>query len=61
MTYKTKNLGGNRGLKQNQKQTDAIVARHLRLTKSLTHFVSIGDLCQQWASEIAKREGLVNV
>jgi hypothetical protein len=38
-----------------------ILARRDRLSKSLVHFVSIGDLCQAWASEIAKREGLVNV
>jgi|APCry1669188910_1035180.scaffolds.fasta_scaffold41744_2 hypothetical protein len=61
MTYKTQKPSGKLGLRQNQKQTDDIVARHLRLTKSLAHFVSIGDLSHQWAQEIAKREGLVNV
>ena len=58
MTYKTKNLGGNRGLKQNLKQSDDSLHRRARLQKNLIHFVGIGELCEQFAIDLAKKAGV---
>jgi hypothetical protein len=57
MQLKTKNLGGNRGLKQNQKQSDDILQRRARLQQSLRDAFNAGLIPASWAVEIAKIGG----
>ena len=58
MQPKTKNLGGNRGLKQNKKQSDDSLQRRVRLTQSLKGAFNAGLIPASWVAEIVRVEGL---
>lgn len=57
MTYKTKNLGGNRGFQQNKQHSDDSLQRRARLKQSLKDAFSAGLIPASWVAEIAKIGG----
>ena len=57
MTFKTKKRTGEVRLMQNKQQSDDILARHLRLTKSLKDAFNAGLIPASWVVEIAKIGG----
>lgn len=57
MTYKTKNLGGNRGFRQNKVQSDDSLQRRARLTQSLKDAFNAGQIPASWVAELARIGG----
>lgn len=58
MTFKTKKRTGEVRLMQNKQQIDDSLQRRARLQRNLTHFVGIGELCEQFAIDLAKKAGV---
>lgn len=58
---KTKNPPNGVGSSHNKQHNESIVSRRNRLQKNLSHFVGIGELCEQFAIDLAKKAGVMHV